>query len=482
MSGDSIQAGDVEFTTSTRSVATGCISLYRAWTLYHCNGVIDSIITINNTLGRSVRIVMAYATDGENEEVKYYQPAIEIAPGVNVLHVVDDLNITTLDPREIKTIKLVTSRGAIIQPPYCREIVKRVITYEQVIQYIVRRLQGFPVNLYLGEEQIPGGIPSEWVGGVFSHGFLYIETNNTVHIINGTTVNKAEFSIINWLKGDNYGPAFYIRSDIVGSSFTIERYEVGDYIVLIIDTATADSDTDDEGCIGFACKYWETSSVFWDEDTEFIIKKLAINYVTKAADSDASSLTLDPIQYLLVNSGYDYLVVGLQCEAFDPYDEGINTFNYSGEIYLYIGETSPSNVDYSNIKITFNFEYDSSSSTTSLIGYSLRLYKRKGDIWEPVGTPLTLYRKYYEWEGFWGLDRRFKVIDQVGFIIPHDLLKEIGLKSGDYVWITARASFITDTAGTYEDFYGTDTQSWYKYIYSPTKSIVDSWYKQYFGD
>jgi len=451
----------------------------------------EGIITINNTLGRPVRIVMAYATDGTNEEVKYYQPPKEIAPGNNTLHVRYDLGFN-LNSGEIKTIKLVTTRGATIQPPYCKEIVK-VVTYEQVIQYIVRRLQGFPVNVYLGEEQIPTGISPVLYGSIFAHGYLDILSNGTVYMVNGTTVNRITFKFENWddllafldnvITGKGYGYSFYLYvREYLTPLLTLKRYEVGDSIAMIVDAQTASYDADNEGCYNLACAYWTTSEYFYSEETQFVIKRIAINYVTKIADSDAQTLTYNPIEYLLVNSGYDYIVVGLECEKFDPIDENINTFNFSGEIYLAYSDSPPTDVEDSALKIVFDIEYSVEGSRVSVEKIYAEVFKKENQDWHTLGEPGILYRDGYSliFEDI-AVYREFKMIDQIAFIINKSIVNELGVKPGDNLWVSAKGTFVIDGSSVYEDVYGTNEQEWYKYTYTPLKSIIDAWYEEYFG-
>ena len=450
----------------------------------------EGVISINNTLGTPVRIVMVYATDGSQSQKYFNASGYVIKPGVNRIPL-SKFGIT-ISPENIKTIKLVTSRGTIIQPPYCREIVK-IVTYEQVIEYIVKKLQGFPVNLYLGEEQIPTGISPELYGSLFVHGYLDILNNGTIYLVNGTGVNRITFKfkkmqdLIDFLdtviSGRDYGCSFYLYvREYLSTPLVLERYEVGDTIAMVVDAQTSSYDSDDEGCYNVVCRYWSTSEYFYSEKTEFTIKRMAINYVTKPTDNDPEQLTYDPIEYLLVNCGYNYLIVGIQCEKFDPVDEGINAFSFSGEIYLSSSKTPPTDLENSDLKILFSIEYSISGGEVSLDNIYAEVFKRENQNWVSLGEPRVLYRDGYSLmlKGF-TIYRVFKMIDQVVFIIDNNLIHYLNLEPGDSLWITAKARFIIDGSDVYEDIYGLDAQEWYKYIYTPLKQIVDSWNDEYFG-
>ena len=455
--------------------------------LASCYEPSEKVISINNTLGRPVRIVMAYATDGENEEVKYYQPAIEIAPGVNILHVINNLSIITLNPSEIKTIKLITSRGTIIQPPYCREVVK-VITYEGAVDYIIKKLQGYPVNLYLDENQIPEGLISELLGIFKAHGNLYIDSNNTIYIVNGTLVPKDDWiddleSLLRELFGEvHYAPSFVIQLGILYPEYSVIRQDVGDTVATIINfTEIPDVGTDTSGCQGYTCSYI-SYGYDWQTRKPYVIIKLALSYVNKYLDYDSSTLNYNPVKFILANSGYNYLVVGLQSSAFDPGENNINTFSYTGEIYVASGNNAPASIDQADLKINFtvrfNVQYHGLYTNSTVKSASAKIYKRTGNSWTLIKTLPIYYRWYFELEWF---GYRKKMWDQVSFIIENNILNEVlKLEPGDYVWISASAKFITD--GTeYQDIYGVSNYEWVKYAYAPLQKIVDTWYGQYFS-
>ncbi|RLE67707.1 MAG: hypothetical protein DRJ43_06930 [Thermoprotei archaeon] len=414
------------------------------------------IISINNTLGRPVIIVLAYASDGTNEEVKYYQPGtLVIAPGINVLHINDNLGFT-LDPREVKIIKLVTSRGTIIRPPFCREIVKVVsVTYEQVVEYIVRRLQGFPVNLYLGEEHIPGGLGSVLIGKVYAHGYIDYEYNNTLDliIINGTTV-PYNF-VIPFVGYANL--AFFMTVDITG--FTITRSDVGDYIALVYSPIPT-INTDTYGCYNAICTRFGSLS----DPLEVTIYRFAYNYVSKYADGDAPDPEVDPLNYTLINSGYDYIIVGTETSEFDPakdFDSAPSTFYYNATIY--ISKNKVSNVQDADIVVKYSIRHD-----------SLGLAR-----WDPTVEYVTINvnGETYNAKAFYrihylGFDS--KHVDQFVVYVPIEQL--LNVKAGDSIWIYVEASFYTDSVKLYDT-----SNDWIEYTYTPLKQIVDNWYSQYFG-
>ena len=407
--------------------------------LASCYEPSEKIISINNTLGRPVRIVMAYATDGENEEVKYYQPAIEIAPGVNILHVINNLSITTLNPSEIKTIKLITSRGTIIQPPYCREIVE--ITYKKAVEEIVKK--GFPVNLYLGEEQIPGGLQA-FIGLIYAHGFIDYKTNDTLNFIfiNGTTVPRPTSNL-----------AFLISIDLIG--FSILRYEAGDYLVVAYSPIPS-IDTDNYGCYGTSCYS------FGNVDFEAVLYRFAYSYVSKYADDDAPHPVIDPLNYTLINSGYDYIVVGAETSDFYPQNYfSSNVFYYNGTIY--ISRRKISNPQDADIIAKFFVRHERSDSQWDITIENATLYinGNKQNI-------LAFYRVNYR---YWSVPLH---VDQFVIYVPVEKL--LNVKAGDDIWVYVETSFYTNSEKYYDN-----SGDWIKYTYTPTKEVVDTWYKQYFG-
>ena len=400
-------------------------------------------ITINNTLGRPVIIVLAYASDGENEEVKYYQPGIvKINPGPNLLYINNTLGFT-LDPRKIKIIKLVTSRGTIIQPPYCREIVtiKREITVKNVTEWI--SVHGFPVNLYLGEEQIPGGLQA-FVAIVFVYGFTKHNINDTndIIIVNGTTVPSELGNI-----------AFYIKINFIG--FELERNDIGDYVILVY-TPVPGINSRDYGCIGTSCY------MYGDLAFNAKLYRFAYNYVSKYRDADAPDSKVDPLKYVLVNSGYNYLIVGTEASDFKLTDfpGGSQTFYYEGKIYIAKNKVSdPQDAD---IEVHFKAKHQYSIST----GWSISIENVTINNGE-VPNPKAFYRIYYSY--------LFKHLDQFAVLVPVEEL--LSIKEGDDLWVYAETSLYIPGGKTLND-----TSDWIKYTYIPLKSIVDSWYEKYFGD
>ena len=449
----------------------------------------EGIISINNTLGRPVIIVLAYASDGENEEVKYYQPGIKIIPGPNPpLHVNYNLSFT-LDPRKIKIIKLVTSRGTIIQPPYCKEIVKRV-TYEQVIQYITKRLQGFPVNLYLGENQTAGISPT-YYGNLFTHGAIKCfqkEDGVYIYLVNGTTTPAKydNFGIITGQLGTycgniglSTGPyylhtvSFYTFNDI--TQFTLKRCEAGDYVAYVVEVSDLNdveiNEDDTFGCynVNTYCESCKTFSIppqnkfFGGATVEYTIKVLAINYVNKIYDSGTYNATHDPLKYTLVNSGYEELIVGFEGES----------LNYALDYNAYIF------VSKKRVPISGSLE----NILQTLLNYpdaiKVKIVGTSAQTLDGEELPLLLryYMKYYCVSFLYCNLQEIVMSDQKVVVIPEKLLKNIGVKSGDKIYIYIVAWY-EENNNKYFDF----TEEPATYTYTPIKAIINDWYDRYISN
>ena len=455
----------------------------------------EGIITINNTLGRPVRIVMAYATDGTNEEVKYYQPPKEIAPGNNTLHVQYDLGFN-LNPGEIKTIKLVTTRGATIQPPYCKEIVK-VVTYEQVVRYIIKKLKTYPLSVYLSENQT-SGIATSYYGKMFTHGAIhyYRNSNTEIYLVNGTVVpdiyelSIENIIINNFLKVwacdyeyDEDGPFYdYYYMHMIGyyslvdiANFALKRCEAGDYVAYVIEVETpSDLEIEDDAqgcyCVGGYCGTCKTFSLpelteIFNNNARFKIVMLAINYGTKSRDADKGNSTkYDPLEYVIVNSGYNELIVGFEGE------EAKEPINYNAYIFISKNEISLSGTIEEMIS-TLTSRADIRINITS--SCAVASYKSK------TSTLPTLHRSYIRIVcglGIFCEPPEDLMHDQKVAIIPVNILREVGIKPGDKIYVYV-ISWYQD-GDKYLDY----NEEPVTYTFAPIKAIIDEWYRKYIGE
>ncbi|OYT51372.1 MAG: hypothetical protein B6U76_11145 [Desulfurococcales archaeon ex4484_217_2] len=468
------------------------------------------IITINNTLGRPVRIVMAFATNGEYGEVKYYPEPKEIDPGPQILKVDDDLKLS-LDPREIKSIKLVTSAGAIIEPPFCREIVK--ITYSEIIRRIVERYQGFPVNLYLGENQTKG-ISPEAFGRVYTHGAIMCFKNisSSTYMVNGTstpqiydldlslldmalillgidrwTCNKevTEWWVTNIIPSEFYAHtmSLYILNDY--TSFVVKRCESGDYTSYVIDIYTPDllersnesSGCSNVVCYSGACRTFSIpplqSSIVEDAKVNYTLKVLALSYITKITDPDKDSTlfnytlhypSYDPLKYILVNSGYNELIVGFEGDSVKDSSIIYNAYIFISKTKLPVSGT---------IEQILQRLREKSLLEIRIIGDNAQAISQYRNINESI--PL-LYRSYvkYSLTGVFYYTASDIMHDQKVAIITHNILSELSIKPGDTIFVYVITWYEENNAKYYD--YSEEAIS---YVYSPVKNIVDYWYKKH---
>jgi len=386
--------------------------------LASCYDPENGVISINNTLGENITIVLVYASDGEHEEVKYFQPGtLKIAPGINRISIAEDGLGITLDSRKIKTLKLVTSRGTIIQPPYCSKTA-------MVIKWL-----GF--NMVLGEEQIPGGLAAVNPSGeIFAHGLIR-KINNTYVFINGTLVPDPEST------GSGGIPLAFSINLKIGTStlFTIERDDVGDYLLIVINSTSDDYTYSQSniGCYNIDCCTFKSKS-------EVTVHVFGYSYVSKFDDSGDG-----PLKYTLINNGYDYMIIGVEFE--DSKKTGI----YNGTIYVSKIKVS----DVSESDLIAKFFVDKTGRTINATLYvngntiNAAAFYRTDDKNNPIPS-----------------------INQFAIYVPvEDLLN---ISSGDSLWIKTAVTYCSNECLT-------DDSEWISFIYNPLKPVVDSVYTKYFG-
>ena len=385
--------------------------------LASCYNPSTGIISINNTLGENVTIVLVYASDGVNEEVKYFQlGTLKITPGTNRISV-SDLGIN-LDPREIKILKLVTSRGTIIQPPYCSKVAI-VIT-------------GVALNMLLGEEQAPGGLLAATGSETFAHGLIRKIVNNTLILINGTLVPTPEST------GSGYMPLAF-RADLKiedpNIDLTIERYDVGDYLLMIINTTTSyDYTQSNIGCYNTYCYTFHIRG-------EHAIYGLGYSFVSKYDDSDDNG----PLKYTLINNGYDHIIIGVEFN--NPEETGL----YNGTIYVSKVKVS----DASESDLIAKFYVDKTGKNINATLYV------NGNIINAT----AFYRTY-------NIKDPIPSIDQFAIYVPVEDLLNVGF--GDSLWIKTAITYCSSECST-------DDSEWINFTYNPLKLIVNEIYRKYFG-
>ncbi|RLE89089.1 MAG: hypothetical protein DRN04_16680 [Thermoprotei archaeon] len=388
--------------------------------LASCYDPSAGIISINNTLGENVTIVLAYASDGENEEIKCFQPGKIIAPGINKISIADDLGIS-LDPSRIKILKLVTSRGTIIQPPYCSETAPALVI-----------IAGAALNMLLEEEQAPGGLLAATGSETFAHGLIRKIVNNTLVFINGTLVPTPEST------GSGYMPLAF-RADLKiedpNIDLTIERYDVGDYLLMVINTTTSyDYVQSDIGCYNTYCYTFHIRG-------EHLIYALGYSYVLKYDDSDDNG----PLKYTLINNGYDHIVIGVEFN--NPEETGL----YNGTIYVSKVKVS----DVSESDLIAKFFVDKTGKNINATLYV------NGNIINAT----AFYRTYY-------IKDPIPSIDQFAIYVPvEDLLN---VEFGESLWIKTAVTYCSSECVT-------DDSEWISFTYNPLKLIVDLIYRKYFG-
>ncbi len=382
--------------------------------LTSCYDPSSGTISVNNTLGVSVVVVLVYASDGVNEEVKYFQPGtLVIEPGVNKISI-SDLGIT-LEASRIRTLKLVTSRGTIIQPPYCSEVVVVI--------------KGLSLNMVLGGEQAPGGISVKSGSELFVHGLINETDSNTLVFINGTLVPTPKST------GSGNMPLAF-RADLTVSDpnigLTIERYDIGDYVLMVVNTSSYYYDKSDSGCYNVHCYNFETSG-------EFTLLEFAYSYVSKYDDSSD-----DPLRYVLVNNGYDYAIVGVEFNDEEAGKWGL----YNGTIYVSSAETNINEVD-----VVIRFFVDEENKVINATLYA------NGSI---VNNTAVFYRI------------GDKPSTQIAVLVPVEDLFNIGFE--DSFWVKAVVSDCS--SGTCL----VDESEWISFTYKPFKLFVDRVYEKYFGE
>lgn len=378
-------------------------------------------ISINNTLGENVTIVLVYVSDGENEEIKYFQlGTLKITPGTNRISI-SDLGIS-LDSSRIKILKLVTARGTVLQPPYCNKVA--LVISEIALNVVL----GF-----LGEEQAPGGLQS-FQGIIYAHGFFRNYKDNGTHIlINGTTVPDPTPSCPG---SGGYPIAFKleIKTEQGNIEQTFIRYEVGDYVIIVFSPLPYII-MDNGGCYNGAC--YEIKSK--DDNT---IYSYGYSYVSKYSDNDGG-----PLKYTLINNGYNYMIVGVELNNLEEKKGDDKDFYYNGTIYV----SRTANVNYPDIVIEFFMDEKNIVTNASM------------HINGNVINATAFYRKQV----------KDKVSSQFGVYLPvEDLL---GIEPGTVLYIKANVTYCNDSGCT------TDEGEWISFTYNPLKLIINLIYRKYFG-
>jgi len=462
--------------------------------LASCFNQDEGVLSINNTLGTPVRIVMVYATDGSQSQKYFNASGYVIKPGVNRIPL-SKFGIT-IPPENIKTIKLVTSRGTIIQPPYCREIVK-IVTYEQVIEYIIKKLRTYPISIYLSENQT-SGIATSYYGKILTHGAIlyYRNPSSQVYLVNGTTVSdiydlQFEDVLINlflktWvcdfeLDSDGVLYDYYYMHMISHYSlvdignFAIKRCEAGDYVAYVIEVYTPgdleiSDDTQGCYCVGEYCGTCKTFSLpdltkIINNKAEFKIIVLAINYNIKNIDPDkGNSTSYDPLEYVIVNSGYNELIVGFEGE------EAKETINYNAYIFISKNRISLSGT----VEDIINTLASRADIRVNIIGDCAEAYYKS-----EVDTLPTLHRSYVKITCTVGIfcgDPVDIMHDQKTVIIPRRILSEVGIEPGDKIYVYV-VSWYQKNGKKYLDYSEEPTV----YTFAPIKTVVDEFYNKYIG-
>ena len=271
-------------------------------------------------------------------------------------------------------MKLVTSSGAVINAPNCSQLVITTtkveveeISYPKVIEYFIT--ERFPMNIYWEERQFPEGIQSTeflWIyrGRIGAHlNGNITEIRSKLFLINGTVSPRKEWiagfgdllSLIYGLVIEvNYAPSFIL--DAGPGNMRVTSVEAGDYVALLVNVSGTPKIGDDPyGFYEMSGQFFEYPESLFEDVGEFNVKTLLLNIAYKHNDSDSytiEDINVDPLKYILVNSGYDFLIVGVQAGSFDPNDIGWDRFQYKGKIYVNPDEI-PSNPENSEITIEF---------------------------------------------------------------------------------------------------------------------------------
>jgi len=381
----------------------------------------EGIISINNSLGRPIRIVMAYAPGCKPY---FNKTGYEIKPGPNRIPLSKFFETT----QAVTTIKLVTSSGATIQIPYCRE----VVTVENIT------LEGQILDILLGEEKIPEGL-TEWNRGksseLFAHGLITLEAEGNLILIRGTLVPTPEKKARRGRGTGGTPLAFRIDMDVEKPNIelVIERTDIGDYLVMILENKSSYTyGESDIGCYGISCH------VFSERNSTIYV--FGYSYVSMYDDSSDEG----PLKYTLINNGYSYLIVGVEL-----YSE--NTGVYTGEIYV-------SKVkDGSDSPIAW-FRIDKTRKTIEAYVYT---YNGREDA-------VAFYRTYKE-------NNPIPSIDQFAILVFVESL--LGVNPGDTVWIKTVVTYCSSGG----ECSPPDESEWIEFTYYPLRLIVNKIRMEYFG-
>jgi len=443
------------------------------------------IVRINNTLGNPIVVSLIYIKfNNGSEAVKTLEEKINS---------VGEINLGKDALPEI--VKLITSSGAVINVPNCSQLVAtkveiKEISYTKVIEYFITKR--YPVNIYIGDKEYPEGITPQpinisrisfYIGRIASHmsSALVILRNNT-YLISGIITplddwhpskNPNLLNLLIALFGTaDYAPAFIMDSGPAG--LKIYSNEAGGYVasVVLLNSTDYVNRTDDYGYYNMSGYVFEYPSSLISED-RFVVKELILNIPYKYSDPDTpSNASIDPLKYVIVNSGYDYLIVGIQTSAFDPDELGWDTIQLNGTIY--VNPTNiPSNKNNSKVIIRFsligNKVEDSWYHSYNYSFIEVTLLSNEGEInWN------CTYREYFKkFETFLRATYQPVLIDQITFPIPQNLL---GISGGENVYVCAETAFIAPNGTVYSDSY---SDGWVEYVYMPVKEIVNSWVNKY---
>lgn len=466
----------------------------------------DYIIRVNNTLGKPVIINLMYVKYGNN---------IETISTMN-LRIEEKTTIPLNIPLEPNIIRLVSSSGAVINVPPCSQIVATTtipvptpspspttitvtknITYTDIIQYIVT--ERYPINVYWDEKQYPEGITPQlfvmtiplvitvkmYLGYVLAYVDGYVKVLNVTDVgtsllVNGTITPRKEwfdeylrYALELFGTDIKYAPGFVV--DTGPGNTVLSSTNAGDYLAMIVDLVKydpqKDNGTDSYGFQYVLGRWLQYGSYF--SSKPFNVKKLVLNKSYKYVAGNSTEP--DPLKYILVNSGYDSIIVGIETEDFDPLgDYGVTKFTYHGLIYVNPSK-EVSNLNDSKIIIEFNItetREDNDDYLTVNFDY-VKIKLPNGSVidWSKVGWTVA-YREYFKKIGGSPFNYKYRTVlmDQIVFSIPENVL---GISGGDKVYVWAEASFINP----YGEIHDNST-TWISYTYMPVKSIVDSWLKE----
>jgi len=469
------------------------------------------VVKVNNTLGRTAVVKLIYVKyEGEDN----HEAIISEEHKIGSVKYEIRLPPSTEKP---KIVKLILASGAVINVSSCEELLielppkeETTPSYREVIKYIIKNR--YPINVYWDEKQYPKGInPTPltlfgwefYLGYVLSHLYGNItawELNDSVtaFLINGTLTPKddwiklSSYDIIRYLlsqsSGVNYAPAFIV--DVGPSSdLHLGRNDAGDYLAMLFLVASDnfDNDTDVYGVNSpYKCNYFAYPPVgsFGVSGEPFRVKKLLLNMVYKYSDPDAAEN--DALGNLLINSGYDFLIVGIEISD-DIKNMEFQTpgydITYTGKIYLYPSSVLPTDVS------------ENPENARVIVGFKIRFYEQQGGEHYPLieyanitvkgageydNIPV-IYRKYFVKVGWFNYKYEPKLIDEFVFIVPEEFL---GISGGENVSVTAELTVhIDDGDKSYDihDIYGSANYEWATYVYMPVKDIVKSWVEELTG-